>query len=75
MTRLVPIGVAAHGFLVAYGPAAPSFEALGNTPRGMAVEPVDDGLEDPVGTIELTEATFEETVTGDGIVLVDWWAS
>jgi thioredoxin 1 len=28
-----------------------------------------------VGTIELTEATFEETVTGHGIVLVDWWAS
>jgi thioredoxin 1 len=28
-----------------------------------------------VGTIELTEATFEETVTGTGIVLVDWWAS
>jgi thioredoxin 1 len=28
-----------------------------------------------VGTIELTERTFEETVTGTGIVLVDWWAS
>ena len=28
-----------------------------------------------MGTIELTEATFEETVTGHGIVLVDWWAS
>ena len=28
-----------------------------------------------MGTIELTEAKFEETVTGDGIVLVDWWAS
>lgn len=28
-----------------------------------------------MGTIELTEATFEETVTGNGIVLVDWWAS
>jgi len=25
--------------------------------------------------IELSEATFEQTVTGDGIVLVDWWAS
>jgi thioredoxin len=36
---------------------------------------VDNGLEDAVGTIELTEATFEETVTGHGIVLVDWWAS
>jgi thioredoxin len=32
-------------------------------------------LEDPVGTIELTEATFEQFVTGNGIVLVDWWAS
>jgi thioredoxin len=28
-----------------------------------------------VGTIELTEATFEETVIGSDIVLVDWWAS
>ena len=28
-----------------------------------------------MGTIELTEATFEETVTGHDIVLVDWWAS
>jgi thioredoxin 1 len=28
-----------------------------------------------VGTTDLTEATFEQTVTGDGIVLVDWWAS
>jgi thioredoxin len=28
-----------------------------------------------VGTIELTEATFEQTVTGSDIVLVDWWAS
>jgi thioredoxin len=28
-----------------------------------------------VGTIELTEATFEGTVTGKGVVLVDWWAS
>jgi thioredoxin 1 len=41
----------------------------------MRVASVDEGLEDPVGTIELTEATFEETVTGHGIVLVDWWAS
>jgi thioredoxin 1 len=24
---------------------------------------------------ELTDATFESTVNGDGIVLVDWWAS
>lgn len=28
-----------------------------------------------MGTVELTEATFEETVTGSDIVLVDWWAS
>lgn len=27
-----------------------------------------------MATIELTESTFEETVTKDGIVLVDWWA-
>ncbi len=25
-------------------------------------------------TVELTKDTFEETVTGDGIVLVDFWA-
>ena len=28
-----------------------------------------------MGTTALTEATFEETVTGSDIVLVDWWAS
>jgi thioredoxin len=28
-----------------------------------------------VGTINLTASNFEETVTGEGIVLVDWWAS
>jgi thioredoxin len=28
-----------------------------------------------VGTINLTGSTFEQTVTGDDIVLVDWWAS
>lgn len=28
-----------------------------------------------MATVELTEATFEETVTAGGIVLVDWWAS
>ena len=56
-------------------PAVHGRVAGGNTPWGMKVVPVDDGLEDPVGTIELTEATFEETVTGHGIVLVDWWAS
>jgi thioredoxin 1 len=28
-----------------------------------------------MGTTELTETTFEPTVTGNDIVLVDWWAS
>lgn len=28
-----------------------------------------------MGPVELSEATFEQTVTGEGIVLVDWWAS
>jgi thioredoxin 1 len=28
-----------------------------------------------MGMTELTEATFEQTVTGNEIVLVDWWAS
>jgi len=28
-----------------------------------------------VATTDLTAATFESTVTGDGIVLVDFWAS
>jgi thioredoxin 1 len=28
-----------------------------------------------VGTIELSEKTFESTVTDHDIVLVDWWAS
>jgi thioredoxin len=28
-----------------------------------------------VGTIDLTQSTFESTVTGNDIVLVDWWAS
>jgi thioredoxin 1 len=27
-----------------------------------------------VSTVDLTEATFEQTVNGDGIVLVDFWA-
>jgi thioredoxin 1 len=26
-------------------------------------------------TIELTESTFEDTITSNDIVLVDWWAS
>ncbi|MBI4941898.1 MAG: thioredoxin [Actinobacteria bacterium] len=28
-----------------------------------------------MATVDLTEATFEETVTGEGIVLVDFWAA
>ena len=28
-----------------------------------------------MSTVELTEDTFEETVTKPGITLVDWWAS
>ena len=28
-----------------------------------------------MSTTALTEATFEDTVTGNDIVLVDWWAS
>ena len=28
-----------------------------------------------MGTTALTMETFERTVSGDGIVLVDWWAS
>jgi thioredoxin 1 len=28
-----------------------------------------------MATVNLTSETFEETVAGEGIVLVDWWAS
>lgn len=28
-----------------------------------------------MATVTLTTDNFEETVTGDGITLVDWWAS
>jgi thioredoxin 1 len=28
-----------------------------------------------MSTVALTEDNFEQTVTGDGITLVDWWAS
>ncbi|GAC1532193.1 MAG: thioredoxin [Acidimicrobiales bacterium] len=28
-----------------------------------------------MAVIELSKDTFDETVSGDGIVLVDWWAS
>ena len=28
-----------------------------------------------MSTVDLTATTFEDTVTTDGITLVDWWAS
>ena len=28
-----------------------------------------------MATVELTQASFDDTISGDGIVLVDWWAS
>jgi len=28
-----------------------------------------------MSTVALTEGTFEDTVTGPGITLIDWWAS
>ncbi len=28
-----------------------------------------------MATVDLTAETFETTITGEGIVLVDWWAS
>jgi thioredoxin 1 len=28
-----------------------------------------------MSTVALTEDTFEESVTGPGVTLVDWWAS
>ncbi|MGF1645588.1 MAG: thioredoxin family protein [Kineosporiaceae bacterium] len=28
-----------------------------------------------MATVELTQDTFESTVTGEGITLVDWWAA
>lgn len=28
-----------------------------------------------MATVELTSETFDDTVSGDGVVLVDWWAS
>ena len=28
-----------------------------------------------MATVELTEATFDETITDNDIVIVDWWAS
>jgi thioredoxin 1 len=32
-------------------------------------------MEDLMATVALTKDTFTETVTSDGIVLVDWWAA
>jgi thioredoxin 1 len=29
----------------------------------------------PMSTVELTETNFQETIEGNDIVLVDWWAS
>jgi thioredoxin 1 len=28
-----------------------------------------------MATTDLTAATFQDTITGEGIVLIDWWAS
>jgi thioredoxin 1 len=28
-----------------------------------------------MSTVALTEENFEQTVTGEGITLVDWWAA
>lgn len=28
-----------------------------------------------MSTIDLTEATFEQTINSEGILLIDWWAS
>jgi thioredoxin 1 len=42
-------------------------------PRGISVRQA--GVPTVVATVELTEATFEDTIRGDGIVLVDWWAA
>jgi thioredoxin len=30
---------------------------------------------DAMATVTLTKENFEQTITGDGIVLVDWWAA
>jgi thioredoxin 1 len=32
-------------------------------------------LRSEMSTVALTEENFEETVTGEGITLVDWWAA
>jgi thioredoxin 1 len=32
-------------------------------------------MEDLMATVALTKDTFTDTVTSDGIVLVDWWAA
>src|SRR5690606_5519662 len=46
----------------------PRREAVGNTTGGPAV---DEGM----STVDLTAATFEQTIQDTEIVLVDWWAS
>jgi thioredoxin len=45
-------------------------------PEGYRVERREEPIRRALmGTTALTEATFEPTVTGNDIVLVDWWAS
>jgi len=41
---------------------------LGNTPGWAYVD-------HPMSTVDLTAETFEQTITDNDIVLVDWWAS
>jgi thioredoxin 1 len=44
----------------------------------VAREREDSGYQDSrseMSTVALTEQNFEETVTGEGITLVDWWAA
>ncbi|HEU5036832.1 MAG TPA: thioredoxin [Nocardioides sp.] len=45
------------------------------TPRGVSSNPGTTRRGDPVSTTTLTKDNFEQTVTTDGIVLVDFWAS
>jgi thioredoxin 1 len=43
--------------------------------RRVAAQRDGRGREDPVATIELNKENFEETVTSNEVVLVDFWAS
>lgn len=48
--------------------------ACGNAgQRGFPTQ--DEAEENQLSTVALTEDTFEETVTKEGITLVDWWAT